>query len=112
VQFAKLERRYKDRARDMLEMFIEEAPVHIATMNEACAAADFQAIGRCAHGFKGICGALMLSEMKDCCFDLENVARQNDLSQVNNLSMRLEGLFRRVEQVVAGSSPSVEKKNE
>jgi len=69
----------------LLELFVENAQVSLANIEDAIETNDIQAIQNEAHAIKGSASNLMLADIQDMARDMENAAREN--RKINYLSL-------------------------
>lgn len=77
----------------LIELFVENAQISLANIEDAIAAHDVETIGREAHAIKGSAANLMLVDIQDMAREMENAAREN--RQINFLS-----LFSQIEEKI------------
>ncbi len=69
----------------LLSLFVENAQVSLANMEEAIERSDIQVIADEAHAIKGSAANLMLADIQDIAREMENAARANQ--KINYLSL-------------------------
>ncbi len=69
-----------DLLRQVAELYLEDAPKHLAAMLAAAGASDAQAISRCAHALKSASANLGLARFSGLCKAVEFASRAGDLS--------------------------------
>jgi HPt (histidine-containing phosphotransfer) domain-containing protein len=77
----------------LIELFVENAQVSLANIEEAIEANNIRLIGDEAHAIKGSAANLLLTDIQDMARDMENAAREN--RKINYLS-----LFKQIEEQV------------
>jgi len=77
----------------LVELFIENAQVSLANIEEAIEGKNISVIQNEAHAIKGSAANLMLADIQDMARDMENAARNNQ--KINYLS-----LFGRIEEQI------------
>lgn len=82
---------------EIIKIFLEEAPKHIASMKEALAQGNTNATERIAHTLKGELGYLGVIEASHNARRLEDAGRSGDLERAADIQARLE---QEVEQIV------------
>jgi CheY-like chemotaxis protein len=75
---------------EVIEIFLEEAPKHLAALHLAVAQGDAEAIEAIAHGLKGELGYLNVPEAHRMAGELESLGRSSDLDGAATLLGRLE----------------------
>jgi HPt (histidine-containing phosphotransfer) domain-containing protein len=81
---------------ELIDLFLKEAALHMATLREALAARDAHAFERSAHTLKGSCGNLGAQAMSRICADLQAVGRSADWPRAAFLMPGLETEFQGV----------------
>ena len=66
----------------VLTVFVGDAPVRMAVINDAITARDFHRTERAAHAYKSSAGTIRASELARLLQDLERTAKLGDLSEV------------------------------
>ncbi len=97
-----LERVMNDRnlAAKLLRAWLSEWPGMHEKLVKAVRARDAEMIGKQAHAIKGAAANLEALAVKDLAFSLEQAGRDNDLTQVDELLIRLEASQDRFTQAV------------
>jgi HPt (histidine-containing phosphotransfer) domain-containing protein len=75
---------------EVIEIFLEEAPKHLAALHLAVAQGDAKAIEAIAHGLTGELGYLNVPEAHRMAGELESLGRRSDLEGPATLLRRLE----------------------
>jgi signal transduction histidine kinase/CheY-like chemotaxis protein/HPt (histidine-containing phosphotransfer) domain-containing protein len=70
---------------DVIEIFLEEAPRHLAALRHGLEARSAEEIERAAHSLKGELGYLSLDELSKSACDLEGMGRAADIDGVAQL---------------------------
>ena len=70
---------------EVIDIFLEEAPDHLARLKEAVAAGDAGAVARAAHAWKSANFNVGAAALGDLCRDIERCGRVNDLGEVSKL---------------------------
>ena len=83
--------------REIIEIFLQEAPKQVASMREALARGDKDATERIAHTLKGELGYLAASQASHNACELEDAARHGDLACAAKIQTLLE---RDIENIV------------
>jgi histidine phosphotransfer protein HptB len=78
-------------AHDMIEMFVEDTPLRIATAREGVVQGDAGAVEHAAHSMKGSCAQFGATTMQRLALEVEMLAKRRDLADVAPL---LEELVR------------------
>src|SRR5437016_14513621 len=76
--------------REIIEIFLQEAPKQMTSMREALARGDKDATERIAHTLKGELGYLAASEASHSACELEDAARKGDLARAASIQTVLE----------------------
>lgn len=76
--------------RDVIEIFIEEAPKHVDTLRRALAQGDAEAVEKTAHSMKGELGYLGISVVSEKARELEELGRKHDLEQASQIFTSFE----------------------
>lgn len=66
----------RDFYRELLQMFVEDAPLRVNELAHAIAGNDATRIRSVAHGMKGAAANLSAIAVRDCAHDLESLALQ------------------------------------
>ena len=67
---------------ELVEMFVDEMPDRISTLQELMAAGDWEELGRFAHQMKGACGSYGFDQLTPLAERLEKSARNGDAEDV------------------------------
>jgi len=99
-----LERVENDREllRNLLEIFLQDFPRYTCTLKEAVAKGEVQKVQAVSHTLKGMLSNLAMDRASALAAKLEELGRDGQRTG-------LEGVFRQLEQEVAGLLPEVEK---
>jgi len=81
----------------VINQFLEDAPRHLETIQQAKDQHDAQALHHAAHALKGMCQMIGAGTLKESCFTLEQMGRGNQLENVNAVHDTLMDEYRRVE---------------
>ena len=81
---------------ELVEIFLEESAVQIATIRAAAAAGDAAALNGAAHSLKGSAGSLTGHRVSAEAATLERMGRDNDLAGVAPALARLEAELERM----------------
>ncbi len=65
--------------RELVELFVDDYPGHLARIREAASGADAKELERAAHTLKGAVGNFAAVEAAKTALDLENMGRSGDL---------------------------------
>jgi HPt (histidine-containing phosphotransfer) domain-containing protein len=79
-----------DLLRDVLGILVEELPRHMASLRQAIASGDAEAVEHLAHSIKGELGYLALPEVSRNAAELEAGGREANLANSASLYGRLE----------------------
>ena len=75
---------------EVIEIFLEEVPKHIASLRQAIAQGNAEATEMAAHTLKGELGYLGISEVSRKARELEEVARKSDLRRAASIFTEFE----------------------
>jgi HPt (histidine-containing phosphotransfer) domain-containing protein len=75
---------------ELLQMFVEDAQLHVDAVKEALDNHDFQKLGREAHHLKGASANVGATPMQLAAQELEQKVHQQQLEGSNNLVAQLE----------------------
>ena len=79
-----------DLLRELIAMFLADAPVRLAALQTAAMGADLRAVAAVAHSLKSAAGNLGAQRVVELCFRLEAAARLDDLILARKLLDTLE----------------------
>jgi HPt (histidine-containing phosphotransfer) domain-containing protein len=79
-----------DVLREIVDLFLEDAPVRRAALREALAAGDLNATYRAAHTLKGSAGNFGVAAITEAAVTVERHAREGDLAAARAASAVLE----------------------
>ena len=85
-----------DILKELIELFLEDAPNQVEALKEATEMGDAQSVERTAHTLKGSCGNLGAVRMAAICAELEVIRRSGDLAPILTQISRLEEEYGRV----------------
>ncbi len=79
-----LERFENDREllREVVSVFVEEAPERSQKIARAFAARDMEQLVRLSHSLKGVCGTMHAEPLRELCYQVEMAARAGDAQKV------------------------------
>ena len=81
---------------ELIELFLDDVPPHLKTLQEAVEGKDASSIERIAHTLKGSCGNMGATRMVELCEELQDASSSEDLSRALGLLGRLEAEFKHV----------------
>ncbi len=84
----------------LIDKFVREVPVRLASLRDAAAAADSDTLLKSAHALKGSAGALGALAMAAACREVEELGRSGSVIGVEPLLTRIEGEFSRVRRAL------------
>jgi two-component system, sensor histidine kinase and response regulator len=90
--------------REVIGIFLEEIPKHLASLRQAIADGNAEALFRTAHSFKGELGYLGISELSRKAGELEEMGRKSDLEHA-------AGVFAVFEKEISGIAASMRNVN-
>lgn len=93
--------------KEVLTIFVEEAPARRVKFEEALIVKDLGAMAMLAHALKGACGTLEAEPLRQACFDLEQAARGGDADKVLSVCPNVLELLNKTAEVMAGLAPGV-----
>jgi PAS domain S-box-containing protein len=73
----------------VLTVFVGDAPIRMAVINDAIAARDMHRIERAAHAYKSSAGTIRAAELADLLQDLERTAKIGDMTEIVVLRDRI-----------------------
>lgn len=62
---------------ELIDLFLADAPKHVATIEAALESGDASELERAAHSLKSSCANIGALSMSTLCFDLEVMGREN-----------------------------------
>jgi len=83
---------------ELIDLYLEDAPLRMASLQEAVAEADGGGIKRAAHALKGSSANLGARRVAELCEQLERAEDDNSLQEVRALLLSLEREFEFVRQ--------------
>lgn len=78
---------------ELIGMYLEEAPSHIANLQAAAKASNAAALGRIAHAFKSASANVGASQLSEMCRQVERHAKAGEVALAAALIDRLEAHF-------------------
>jgi PAS domain S-box-containing protein len=87
--------------REVLEVFIEDALIHIEDMKKAIATQNFVTLARRAHQLKGASATVAIRKMPEVAGNLEQMAQENQLFGADTLLTELENILQLVQSFLA-----------
>ncbi len=88
----------EDFLRELVEVFLADAPEQIGVMRESRARSELAELKRAAHSVKGASVNFGATRLRDECQKLENRAKAGELDGVERLIDNIEALFSRVDR--------------
>lgn len=85
---------------ELIDLYLEGAPVLISAIQNAVAEADGLSLKRAAHSFKGSSGTLGVRLLATVCEELERLADDACASEARGLVSKLEDEFARARRVL------------
>jgi CheY-like chemotaxis protein len=86
----------------LAELFVQDTPERLAVLRRAASMGDLPALAEAAHTLKGSSASLGATTMVHLCDRLEAQSHAGSLDGVHELIERLESLYPRVAEAVAG----------
>src|SRR5262249_36570810 len=80
-------------ADELIKMFLQDAPDHLATLRAALAAQDARTVQEVAHRLKGDADILGARQLRELAFGLEQLGRQGTTSGGEAMLAKLERAF-------------------
>ena len=74
----------------MFTVFISQEPQRFEQIKEALASGDVEKLRHLAHALKGGAATMGVGRVRDCCLQLENASKSNDLVAAEQLLPTLE----------------------
>jgi HPt (histidine-containing phosphotransfer) domain-containing protein len=90
-----------DIVREVLTVFLADAPVRLAAIDDAIRDGDAQAIQRSAHALKGAAGSIGALGLQARCRDLEECGKARALDGTSELGRGIRDEFERVRVEIA-----------
>jgi two-component system, sensor histidine kinase and response regulator len=91
-----------DIVREVLTVFLADAPVRLARMREALARGDAASLERAAHTLKGAAASIGAAALQISCRELEEAGKVAALDNAPHLFNRVESEFSRLKAEVDG----------
>jgi HPt (histidine-containing phosphotransfer) domain-containing protein len=79
--------------RELIGIFLGDAPARIAEVLDGCARGDFDLVERAAHALKGSAGNLGAIQVQALADQLQGAGRAADLAEVRSTAPALEQAF-------------------
>jgi PAS domain S-box-containing protein len=86
--------------RELLQVFVEDALVHLEDAKIALSAGDYITVARRSHQLKGASATVAIREMPELAARLESQAENNQLSDATELVSKLEQILERVQAFI------------
>ena len=86
--------------REVIEMFLAEAPGHLQGLDAALERSDGVAVGKVAHALKSASFNVGAARLGETARDLERAGKAGDLATAKRLVATVNGLFQRVEPLL------------
>jgi PAS domain S-box-containing protein len=80
----------------LVELFLRDAPVRLAALDEALKSGDWDSVRKIGHALKGTCSAVGASRMAQICAELQEAGASEDGPRALELLRQLEQGFGRV----------------
>jgi HPt (histidine-containing phosphotransfer) domain-containing protein len=90
-----------DVVREVLTLFVDDAPTRMTAIAEAAERRDGPALQRAAHSLKGAAGNIGASALQACCRDLEAAGRSGAFDQAPALLETMRREFERIRLEIA-----------
>ena len=87
--------------REMVSLYLEDTPLHLATIRENIAVANGERVKSAAHTLKGSSSNFGARRMIQLCATLEHKGLEEDFSTAAELLDKLEAEFVRVSEILA-----------
>jgi len=85
---------------DIIELFFQDAPVQIRSLNEAVNKRDAPLIHRQAHTIKGSSANVGAMALREVSFQMETAGRESDFTQVEELMEMINAEFARFKEAI------------
>jgi CheY-like chemotaxis protein len=89
---------------ELLDLFLNNAPVHLQRLREALRGGDFKRLEEAAHSLKGSCAYMGTERMVALSAELEKKGRDGSVENVEDILVQLEEEFEQFRRSVAGTS--------
>jgi HPt (histidine-containing phosphotransfer) domain-containing protein len=89
-----------DLFRELIEIYIADAPAYIADISLAIASANAHAMERAAHTLKGSSASLGARLLASACLEMEKLGRSGSLSGAEDLLARVRQEFERARRAL------------
>ncbi|HAA32706.1 MAG TPA: hypothetical protein DCE56_39560, partial [Cyanobacteria bacterium UBA8553] len=86
--------------RELLQVFLEDALVHLEDAKVALSTEDYLTLARRAHQLKGASATVAIQEMPELAARLETQAQNNQLLDTTELIAQLEQILQRVQAFI------------
>jgi two-component system, sensor histidine kinase and response regulator len=86
--------------REVIEMYLAEAPEHLTKLHAALERSDGAALGRVAHALKSASFNVGAMRLGETCRELERIGKAGELAAAPRLVTTINGLFQRVEPLL------------
>jgi HPt (histidine-containing phosphotransfer) domain-containing protein len=91
-----------DVVHEVLTVFLSDAPLRVAAIEEAVRSGDATWVHRAAHAFKGAAGNIGATILHNHCRELDEVAKSGTLARAPELARQIREEFNRVRVEIAG----------
>ena len=91
-----------DIVREVLTVFLADAPGRVDTMREALARGDAASVERAAHALKGAAASIGAAALQISCRELEEIGKAAALGNAPDLFNRVETDFARLKTAIDG----------
>jgi len=85
---------------ELLQMFVEDAQIHLDDIKTAIASSDYIGLAREAHYIKGASANVGAELMRERAADLERQAREHEIADAATLLSELEVFLKRIQTFV------------
>jgi PAS domain S-box-containing protein len=86
--------------REVIQVYIDEAPGHLQALQNALERSDGSALGRVAHALKSASFNVGATKLAETCRELERMGKAGDLLAAPRLVSAISGLFQRVQPLL------------
>jgi two-component system, sensor histidine kinase and response regulator len=90
-----------DIVHEVLTVFLADAPVRVAAIDEAIRSGEGQSLQRAAHALKGAAGSIGATSLQASCRELEEIGKAGTLDGAPDLGRRIHEEFARVRTEIA-----------
>ncbi len=82
---------------EVIQQFLQDGPVHVASIQHAVVDGDADALMKAAHSFKGSCRNMGARPLGELCFTLEEKGRAGEARMLEDVLTEIEHEYSRVQ---------------